>query len=160
MYAATDAIGWGAQKWGDVGEFRKVKNKSYSCILHQLQRTDSTLRQTYQGWVTVIQSPNNKGLNTHLSCLVDGNGQILLMLERRTGHKQIRLAVWKEKDSWLSMDSPRLRAVTEGEIRELSRQITRSWWGDDSPGMNSFPGIKFHLKKCHLLCLLDKLRSV
>lgn len=47
-----------------------------------------------------------------------------------------RLAMWKEKDSWMSIVTPRLHAMTESKIRELSRDITRSCHGDQSPGMN------------------------
>lgn len=45
--------------------------------------------------------------------------------------------MWGEKGSWLSMVISRFCAVTDGEIYDLSRKITRFWDGDESPGMYS-----------------------
>lgn len=41
--------------------------------------------------------------------------------------------MWSKKDSWLSMVTPRLHVVADGEIWELSREITKSWHGYESP---------------------------
>lgn len=72
------------------------------------------------------------------------------MLLRRNWNEHVRLEMWKEKDTWLSMVTPRLCAFTKDEIWLLFREITRAWcegvtWDDQQ---FSFTWIKFQRSCC------------
>lgn len=53
-------------QWSNVEELGEIENKSYSCILIQLQGTNSTQRNTFHEQPAVAQSQDEKGLNKHL----------------------------------------------------------------------------------------------
>lgn len=98
-------------------------------------------RQTCEEQVGVVQGLSGKRLKKQLSGLWREIDEGFWCLRGEIDIAGVMLAIWAEKDSGLSTNSPRLHALTRGVIWQMSLRKTGSWWGNESPGMNPSLGL-------------------
>ncbi|KAK3556664.1 hypothetical protein QTP70_011924 [Hemibagrus guttatus] len=78
----------------------------------------------------------------YVSTLTCGHELWVMTERRRNRHERVTLATWEEKDSRLSMVTPRLRVVAEGEIMELFRDNARTVTSSGLASPGPHPGAR------------------
>lgn len=112
---------------------------------HAMQLYSESVARVWCQLVTVVLSQNNKGLNKHLSGVVK---------EKTAWLSQI----WGQKDRWLSRATPRLCALSNWMIWNVSMDTIRPWHGDAFLQQLSFAFRWWNIHVPSMMrCLLDKL---